>query len=96
MQMILYPSSVLCELRIQQTTHVFDHDGARLNHAHEFNHGGKKITLVVGAQLLTRVGKRRAGHAAGHQVNSSELVSVLLDPGDDVALDDVPFRTVLA
>ena len=28
--------------------------------------------------------------------NASELVSVLLDPGDDVALDDVPARPVFA
>jgi hypothetical protein len=51
----------------------------------------KQVSLVINAKLSASLGKRRARHAARHQINGIERPGVKLR---QITLNDVPLRTI--
>lgn len=70
--MLFYLVAVVVKDGIQQAAHVFQHHGLRaafIEKAEGFRATGSALVLSRSV-LLSGLGKRRAGHAAGDQVNA--------------------------
>jgi len=57
------------EDRVHEATHVLQHHGARIDLLDEVEGAREEVALVVGAELLTRLGERRAWNTTGEQID---------------------------
>ncbi len=91
---MLQGAAIIGKHGIQKATHVLDQDGAGTAFVDNAQHVGEQVPLVGGPQLLSGNRERRAGKAAGEQVDPP--VRSPVEPGDvgGPAFADVPQRTV--
>src|SRR5215470_1079452 len=75
-----------------QAAHVLQQHRPGPGLADQAERGREQVTVVAGPELPAGDGERRAGDAAGQQVEAGEAAPVLVA---DVALDDLPFHAAV-
>ena len=71
---------------------IFEHDGVRLDNLRDFDAAREQVALVFFSKLFAGDGKRRAGQAAGQQVDAPVEREVELFK--QIMLEHRPFRAV--
>ena len=85
--------AVIAEARVQQAADIFDHHRLGLHFLDDAECRREKIALVRLAALFAGDGEGRARQAGRDEVHAPVRLSV---ERGDVALNDIPFRPVMA
>jgi hypothetical protein len=87
------PLTVTLESRRGQAWNIFEHHGGGTRLIDDAQGFGKKISLVITAQLLASDRKRRAWNATSEELDTAKVAAINVP---DIGLDNAPLRAVQA
>jgi len=83
--------AIVLEGWVQETTHILEHDGSRLDLIGEADRFREQVTLILGSELFACYGERRTRDPASQKLDAT--VWKTIEP-HYIAMEDVPSRSV--
>lgn len=76
LQLPNYFITIVLEPRLRETTHIFEHHGARFGVANNFQSLGEQVPIVIGTQLFPSHRERGTRNSTGDEIHAEELFPI--------------------